>query len=347
MNDIVDAARSAREKLAQALALLQAPEAETIIDTVASPVARAMSALHSLESSGGGTLGASGPAALAAVREALGALQIVPPGHPVVEEATAHVAGSLGLVHGLAEKADVLLRVTASGKAPIDRASLASTAISAAPSPKPVAAPAGPSESPLPASPAKAAPLAATMEMPPQGVAASPTAITEPNPIVVPEPERSPPASDGAFDKTAIASRSPVAHLEIPRAAEPAPKHDSKHAPAPAAGPSSGALVYEANLGAHSPTNFYKGLSGNDVIDDGGLFIATYKVPPIGSTLWLRVTLPGGYDFEADAVVRWTREGHGAESPGFGAAFRSLSPEARQLVYRYVKNREPLFYDDL
>lgn len=345
MNDIVDAARSAREKLAQALALLQAPEAEAIIETVASPVARAMSALHALESSGGESLGTSGPAALAAVRDALGALQSVPPDHPVVEEATAHVAGSLGLVHGLAQRADVLLRVTASGKAPLGEPSLGSTAISASP----VASTSGGSSAPPaaaaePAPAPKTAPFAATMEMPPQGATPG---ISEAAPAVAPEPERGPVESDGAFDKTAIASHSPVAHLEIPRSSDPAPKRDSKHAPAPAAGPASGALVYEANLGAHSPTNFYKGLSGNDVIDDGGLFIATYKVPPIGTDLWLRVTLPGGYDFEAEAVVRWTREGHGADSPGFGAAFRTLSPEARQLVYRYVKNREPLFYDDL
>ena len=33
--------------------------------------------------------------------------------------------------------------------------------------------------------------------------------------------------------------------------------------------------------------------------------------------------------------------------PGFGAQFTEITPEARQLVYRYVRNREPLFHDDL
>jgi hypothetical protein len=33
--------------------------------------------------------------------------------------------------------------------------------------------------------------------------------------------------------------------------------------------------------------------------------------------------------------------------PGFGARFTEISQEGRQLVYRYVRNREPLFYDDL
>jgi hypothetical protein len=105
-----------------------------------------------------------------------------------------------------------------------------------------------------------------------------------------------------------------------------------------------------AELGVHSATNFYKGLSGNDVIDSGGIFIATYNIPSVGQPLSVKVSLPGGYEFEASAVVRWTRDSpqSGADSsPGFGAQFTQISAEGRQLVYRYVRNREPLFYDDL
>jgi len=109
-------------------------------------------------------------------------------------------------------------------------------------------------------------------------------------------------------------------------------------------------LRLEAALGAHSATNFYKGLSGNDVVDAGGIFIATYQIPRIGTPLLLKVSLPGGYEFDAQAVVRWTREastGVDGASPGFGAQFTQISSEGRQLVYRYVRNREPLFHDDL
>lgn len=114
--------------------------------------------------------------------------------------------------------------------------------------------------------------------------------------------------------------------------------------------PGKGQLRLEVALGAHSPTNFYKGLSGNDVVDAGGIFVATYQLPRINTPLLLRISLPGGYEFEADAVVRWTREPSAATegaSPGFGAQFTSISPEGRQLVHRYVRNREPLFHDDL
>jgi Tfp pilus assembly protein PilZ len=109
-------------------------------------------------------------------------------------------------------------------------------------------------------------------------------------------------------------------------------------------------LRIEAELGAHSSTNFYKGLSGNDVIDSGGIFVATYQIPQIGRQVLVKVSMPGGYEFEAVGVVRWTREApsSGSDSPpGFGAQLTQISPEGRQLVYRYVRNREPLFHDDL
>jgi len=134
---------------------------------------------------------------------------------------------------------------------------------------------------------------------------------------------------------------------------QPAPER----APAPQAKPSGaragGApLTFDAELGAHSTTNFYKGLSGNDVIDSGGIFIATYQIPEIGQPVVIKVSLPGGYEFEAAGIVRWTRDAphstRGVESPpGFGAQFTNISQEGRQLVYRYVRNREPLFHDDL
>ncbi len=99
-----------------------------------------------------------------------------------------------------------------------------------------------------------------------------------------------------------------------------------------------------------SPSNFYKGLSGNDIVDHGGLFVSTYKLPKIGSPVRVRVSLPGGYEFEANAVVRWRREpsdGGSDAPPGFGAQFTEITSEARQLVYRYTRNREPMFHDDL
>ncbi len=129
-----------------------------------------------------------------------------------------------------------------------------------------------------------------------------------------------------------------------PQQQQQAPQQPMQPMPAPTGEP------FSADLGAQSSTNFYKGLSGNDIIDHGGLFISTYKIPKIGTPVRLRVSLPGGYEFEANAVVRWSREsseGGDEAPPGFGAQFTQITNEARQLVYRYVRNREPLFHDDL
>ena len=147
-----------------------------------------------------------------------------------------------------------------------------------------------------------------------------------------------PPAAAPVYQPAPQAARDPFA---------PAPPQPRAGAAVPAA--TGDMPVVTADLGAQSSTNFYKGLSGNDIIDHGGLFVSTYMVPKIGTPVRLRVSLPGGYEFEANAVVRWSREQSDAGNdapPGFGAQFTEITPEARQLVYRYVRNREPLFHDD-
>jgi len=57
----------------------------------------------------------------------------------------------------------------------------------------------------------------------------------------------------------------------------------------------------DAPLGAHSPSNFYTGLGGGDVVVSGGLFVATYQVPKIGEKVLLKISMPGGYEFVAKA----------------------------------------------
>jgi hypothetical protein len=139
------------------------------------------------------------------------------------------------------------------------------------------------------------------------------------------------------FQPAAVPARS-VSRPELSSAAPSIPE------------PRSDLPLVEAELGAHSTTNFFKGLAGNDVVDYGGIFVATYRLPRIGVSLRLHVTLPGGYEFVAIGVVRWAREPSEASldsPPGFGAQFTEITPEARQLVHRYVRNREPLFHDDL
>lgn len=110
--------------------------------------------------------------------------------------------------------------------------------------------------------------------------------------------------------------------------------------------------LMEVVLGPHTSSNFFKGLSSGHVIDAGGLFVATYSIPKLGTKLQFHVVLPGNCSFSAVAEVVWTRDTSPAarglgSSPGFGARLVDVSADARELVRRYVTNREPLFYDDL
>jgi Tfp pilus assembly protein PilZ len=110
---------------------------------------------------------------------------------------------------------------------------------------------------------------------------------------------------------------------------------------------------YEVALGTNSNSNFYKGLSPGDLLESGGLFIATYNIPDLGARVDLKVTMPGGYEFAAEGLVAWTRDTPPASNnanlspPGFGVRLKLLSTEARALVHRYARNREPFFYDDI
>jgi hypothetical protein len=311
MSDPVTSARSARESLARALAALQSdPSVPPQLIAVAEPVSQAMGALFQIEKTGGAATPTSGPTALDAVRRALSLLQQQPSTHPAVQAALEAVAGSLGLVHGLATPK--------------------------APGPK------GPE--PAPPVPAPAPPQRAQPAPQPQAYAPQ---QQQPNAYA---PTAFQPDGNPAFAAAQPARQAP------PQAApqtRPQPAQPAAPQPAPNTGGGGAGIRVEAELGTHSPSNFYKGLSGNDVIEHGGLFVATYNIPRIGAPVALRISMPGGYEFEATGIVRWTREtvdssaGRDAAQPGFGAQLTQITQEGRQLVYRYVRNREPLFHDDL
>ncbi len=309
MSDPVNNARNARERLAHALGALQQPGVPPALLGVAEPVAQAMSALHQIEASHGAATAQSAPKALDGVRRALGSLQADASGHPAVVQAIEAVAGSLGMIHAL-------------------------------------------SAAPVAAQPGPAAAFPAAQPAPVRGGLGFAGTIAAEAPGAHPPPTQ--PSAALRAQQAAHARPAPV-HQAPPQAA-PAARAPAQHpAPAPAAAVPVAAgnlLRMNAELGVHSATNFYKGLSGNDLFDSGGIFIATYQIPSIGRELLIHVSMPGGYEFDAKGIVRWTREAPlstaGAEAPpGFGAQFTEISAEGRQLIQRYVRNREPLFHDDL
>ncbi|MBX3187145.1 MAG: DNA repair ATPase [Labilithrix sp.] len=104
---------------------------------------------------------------------------------------------------------------------------------------------------------------------------------------------------------------------------------------------------FDVALDATSPSNFYRGLDGNDVVMHGGVFVATYaKQPPLGAAVILGIELPGGNRFDIAGTVAWTQEHLSDDTPaGFGARIASAPEDARALIAQFVRHREPLVRD--
>jgi uncharacterized protein (TIGR02266 family) len=87
-----------------------------------------------------------------------------------------------------------------------------------------------------------------------------------------------------------------------------------------------------------SDQDFWTGVSLN--LSEGGVFVATHHMAPIGSTVVLHMLLP----FEQEAIVtlgdvRWTREQAEEETgavPGLGIEFVGLSADALSRIRRFV-----------
>jgi Tfp pilus assembly protein PilZ len=356
---------------------------------VAEPIAEAMSVLHRVERTDGGDLQGRDSALqnvrgalnqLQAITEHHPAVEVV---MEAVALSLAKVHALTRVVPSQAAAPQPAAQPVASAPRP------RTTDPVAQPAPQPVAAQPVPAQAAYAApaaQPAYAAPAAQPAYAPPaaapvasalpagglghtQALPAQARPMVQPDPFAAPQaafpaPQAAPQAWSGqpaapqpAYQQNAAA---PAATAVLPQgyaapvhAAAPVPSRAPGHAPVQhtvgAPPPTQGAPRMDVELGANSSSNFYKGLAGNDVIEHGGIFVATYKIPKIGAPVVLRVLLPGDYEFQANAVVQWTRESSTSDAaePGFGARFTQIAPDARQLVYRYTRNREPLFYDDL
>jgi Tfp pilus assembly protein PilZ len=289
-------------------------DAVTLARTARESLARGLSALQGDPAVPPQLLELAAP--IAQSMGALSQLQAQPWQHPVITAAMEAVAGALGSVHAL-------------------------TRIAAAPA-------AQPRQQPAPAAYPQAYAPPQQQYAPAPAPAQYAQAASHPGAPYASPQAHQPYANAAAYAATALADQAP--QHAAPQQSQQPRQHRPSGPPQAGGKGAGGAAAFAAELWAHSQTNFYKGLSGNDIIDHGGLFVSTYKIPKIGQPVRLKVSLPGGYEFEANAVVRWCREQSEAGNdapPGFGAQFVEITPEARQLVYRYVRNREPMFHDDL
>jgi uncharacterized protein (TIGR02266 family) len=104
-------------------------------------------------------------------------------------------------------------------------------------------------------------------------------------------------------------------------------------------------LSLELELEFKDETHFYAGITQD--LSQGGVFIATYNVFPVGSRLELGFQLPDGAEVRCRGVVRWVR-GEGEpdeERPGMGVAFTELSEQALSAIAKYCRKRAPLYME--
>jgi len=96
-----------------------------------------------------------------------------------------------------------------------------------------------------------------------------------------------------------------------------------------------------------SEHNFYAGFAEN--ISSGGLFIATHVLKPTGERLEISLTLADRpQPIRCLGEVRWVREYSERSNvpPGLGIRFLDLSTADATTIEQFLKDREPLFYDE-
>ncbi len=103
-------------------------------------------------------------------------------------------------------------------------------------------------------------------------------------------------------------------------------------------------VTLNVGVGFHSENNFYTGFGGD--VSEGGLFVATYDLLPIGAKVSLTFWLPDDVEVTVEGEVAWIRHPQPDRPPGMGIRFSHLSAEARSAIERFVRRREPLFHDE-
>jgi len=115
---------------------------------------------------------------------------------------------------------------------------------------------------------------------------------------------------------------------------------------------------FEVEVSLESDHNFFMGLTEN--ISEGGLFVQTQKLLPVGTALNIALSLATSREPVAiEGVVRWVRSanavrqehdnfgsgGDEAFKAGLGIQFQHLTPEAARAITKFISIRSPDFYE--
>lgn len=102
----------------------------------------------------------------------------------------------------------------------------------------------------------------------------------------------------------------------------------------------------QVEVGFATDSNFYAGFTED--ISEGGLFVATIMLQPVGSRISLTFGLPDGSEIMTTGVVRWLRDprnDHDDCVPGMGVQFDDLSADELALIREFISLREPIFFE--
>jgi uncharacterized protein (TIGR02266 family) len=103
----------------------------------------------------------------------------------------------------------------------------------------------------------------------------------------------------------------------------------------------------ELDVTLESDHNFYAGFVEN--LSASGIFVATHTKRRIGELVEFSIRLAKDEDpITGVGEVRWTRQySETSDSPpGVGLKFKKLGDGAAARIEAFLKNREPLFFDD-
>ena len=106
--------------------------------------------------------------------------------------------------------------------------------------------------------------------------------------------------------------------------------------------------MLHAAVDVESDDNLYAGLSYD--VSAGGIFVATFDTPPLGTEVAVRVTLPDASKLDVTGVVRWIREAPLATPglpAGIGIEWHDLPVESLRSLMRFAELRDPLLWEEM
>jgi hypothetical protein len=91
-----------------------------------------------------------------------------------------------------------------------------------------------------------------------------------------------------------------------------------------------------------SDSCFFAPLTGD--VDDGGLFVCTWRTLSVGDELTLSIVLPAG-EARARGIVVFRRDPTEVAAPGYGVALELRGEVSAERVRDFCREREPLLYE--